>query len=287
MNRPDVDAGATPERCPICEDRAGNPGAAPRPRFRSCRGCGLIWAAHRPETPAILDHYETRDPADAVRRGRQSLYAAFLDDAGRRFGHPGRLLDVGCGWGDFIELAGRRGWEAHGVEPSRRIADDAAGRGLRVAAGTMAETPQEWGEFDLITYWDVFMFADNPVRELERALRRVSRGGSIYLRLRQHAVLRLYERLWRLAGRRLRLPNPVIYHPFNFSPGTMRTLGARHGTRVEIRSARLSRGDPYGSFRSKWPVRLAKGAVSILARAGDRLSGGRLILSPSMEIWVR
>ncbi len=258
----------------------------------ACGACALVWAVRRLEMPVLVEHYETREPTAAVRRGRLPLYDAFLGEAGRRIGHrPGRLLDVGCGWGDFVERAAQRGWEACGIEPSRRIADDASCRGLRVRPGTLQDLPPDWNGFDLITYWDVFMYVDNPVRELRRAIARLGPGGTLYMRLRQHAILRFYDRLWRAAGRRLGLPNPVVYQRFNYAPRTMKVLGkilaAERPLRLELRPARLSTGDPYGSFRRQWPVRAAKGMTAAFAGLGHAISAGRLILSPSMEVWIR
>lgn len=242
--------------------------------------------------PDLVEQYETREPTAAVRRGRLPLFDAFLGEAGNRIGrHPGRLLDVGCGWGDFVERAAQRGWDACGIEPSRRIADDASRRGLRVRPGTLRDLPSDWSGFDLITYWDVLMHVDDPVREIRRAIALLGPGGALYMRLRQHAILRLYDRFWRVAGRRLGLPNPVVYHPFNYAPRTMNALGrilaAERPLRIELRPARLSKGDPYGSFRRDGPVRAVKGMVATFADLGHAISAGRLILSPSMEVWIR
>ena len=258
----------------------------------ACGACALVWAEHHLEMPVLVEHYETREPTAAVRRGRVPLFDAFLDEAGRRISpRPGRLLDVGCGWGDFVERAVRRGWEACGVEPSRRIADDASRRGLRVRPSTLQNLPSSWSGFDLITYWDVFMYVDDPVRELRRALARLAPDGALYMRLRQHAILRYYDRFWQTAGRRLGFPNPVVYQRFNYAPRTMKVLGkiltAERPLTLESRPARLSRGDPYGSFQRDWPVRAAKGMIAAIADLAHAVSGGHLILSPSMEVWIR
>ena len=282
----------SPTLCPICGDGSGQPRPLNRSGFLHCRVCDLVWTERRLEIPDLVEHYETREPSDAVRRARLALYDSFLRECGQQVGHrAGRLLDVGCGWGDFVERAARSGWDARGIEPSPRIADDASRRGLRVAPGTLEDLPVDWSCFDLITYWDVFMFVDHPHRELERAVARLRPGGSIYICTRQHAILRQYDRAWRSALRRLGLPNPVVYHPFNFAPRTIRrlgaVLGARRPLRIEIRPARLSKGDPYGSFSRDWPVRVLKGIVSGVAALGHMISGGRWILSPSMEVWIR
>ena len=48
--------------------------------------------------------------------------------------------------------------------------------------GTLQDLPSDWDGFDLITYWDVFMYVDDPVRELRRAIARLGPGGTLYMR---------------------------------------------------------------------------------------------------------
>lgn len=52
-------------------------------------------------------------------------------------GRPGKVFDVGCGIGDFLELANGAGWEAFGVEPSDCATSFARSKGLNVISGTL------------------------------------------------------------------------------------------------------------------------------------------------------
>src|SRR5262249_57495138 len=112
-------------------------------------------------------------------RGRHRLCLDVLD-GGRQDGRS-RLLDIGCGTGEFIELARARGWNAWGVEVSREAVQTAQGRGLQVALreseGFEAERlPFAEDFFDVVVLWNVIEFFARPAADLAE-IRPVLRPG--------------------------------------------------------------------------------------------------------------
>lgn len=252
-----------------------------------CRVCKLV----RKELPTpegvISELYETVDPVEHVSQSRLSLYSHFLDAASERFDKPHRLLDVGCSNGTFIELAIEKDWQAFGLEPAEMLARSAQNRGLKVYKGVLSHTPREWGPFDLITYWDSFMLVDNPAEEMQRILNCLNEDGWIYLRLRQHGIQRFLYRVWKVCGSHLHLPNPSVYHPYNFLPGTIKTLACRFNLRVNISNATFTVGDPYSTMRYVTILKGIKWIGMCFAWIICRLSLGRCIMSPGMDIWMQ
>ena len=54
---------------------------------------------------------------------------------------PGhRILDVGCGWGSFLQYAGEQGLDAEGLTLSQRQVEECRRRGLRASYGDAADT---------------------------------------------------------------------------------------------------------------------------------------------------
>jgi 2-polyprenyl-3-methyl-5-hydroxy-6-metoxy-1,4-benzoquinol methylase len=91
---------------------------------------------------------------------------------------PGRLLDVGCGPGLFLDEARGRGWEVEGVEASPVPASIARERfGLAVHTGVLEEAPLAEESFDVITFFDVLEHLPAPRAVLGRARRLLKRGG--------------------------------------------------------------------------------------------------------------
>lgn len=272
--------------CQVCDSGSGEFRKCGRNGYQRCSVCGLVRAVVPPDSNAIVDIYETIDPVEDVSESRLTLYAGFLRNAELRTGAERRLLDVGCSTGSFLELASKEGWQTLGIEPATTLAEKARERGMEVFTGVLAQLPGDLGPFDLITYWDSFMLADNPATELDRSLNRLSDSGSIYLRLRQHGFQRFIFTVWKLAGRPLQWPNPSVYHPYNFTPKTIEILADKHQLQVEISNSPFTEGDPYGTMRTKIVAGTVKPVMNLFANFSYRISGSKLIWSPGMEIWL-
>ena len=94
----------------------------------------------------------------------------------------GRVLDVGCATGLFLNEMSQAGWQAAGVEISGSAAEYARRRfGLDVFQGTLSESPYQPASFDVITFWDVLEHTFSPAEELATAARLLRPGGLLVL----------------------------------------------------------------------------------------------------------
>lgn len=100
---------------------------------------------------------------------------------------PGRVLDVGCGVGNFLAAAKEKGWDGWGIDFDHDAI--AAGRRLFGLEHLTVASLQEFvdanpnQQFDLITFFDVFEHIDNHREFLELVKKLLAPGGHIALSL--------------------------------------------------------------------------------------------------------
>ena len=104
------------------------------------------------------------------------------DEAIPRWKSPGRLLDIGCGAGDFLRYACSLGWTPLGLEPDPIAADVARRRaGAEVIVGTLDTAKLPPASFDAVVSMHSIEHAVDPRAFLREAVRLLCPGGSLYL----------------------------------------------------------------------------------------------------------
>jgi SAM-dependent methyltransferase len=155
-------------------------------RLLRCGECGLMRLAQIPDDldqfyPASYRPHQARSDSLAGWRGRGLAKKADL--VRRAFPSGGRLLDVGCGSGEFLALfQDDPRWSLHGLEPSPqagRLARDLTGSPVTIATLQDARLPA--GSFDVVTMWHVLEHLPYPLPALTRAKRLLRPGGLLVL----------------------------------------------------------------------------------------------------------
>jgi SAM-dependent methyltransferase len=105
--------------------------------------------------------------------------------------HKGRLLDVGCADGLFLNLAKSRGWNATGVEISDGLSLQARDNfNLQVHKGTLSSAKFPADSFDVVTFIHNLEHSPNPRSIIKEVNRILKPGGHIFV-----AVPNLDERI--------------------------------------------------------------------------------------------
>lgn len=225
--------------------------------------CGLVFVTPQPARPSLEQAYDEAyyQPWASQARARARIWRRRIERVERLCPPPARLLDVGCGTGDFFRVARARGFEVSGTELSPYAVKAARADRLPVIGGEVWEADFPPDAFDVVTCWHVIEHASDP-RRLVGGIRRVLRpGGWLVL-----ATPNLEDRIFRAAYVLARGRRPPLFeaderelHLFHFSPATLRTLVASAGLDVvevgfdrgaaAVLGKRLVNGIAYGWFR--------------------------------------
>lgn len=139
---------------------------------------------------------------------------------------PGRVLDIGCGSGEFLGTLVQLGWEGVGIEPDRIAAQYARERhGVTVFEDELSPETVEASAFDLVVLSHVIEHSSAPGSLLSESHRVLRPGG--HLVLVTPNVRSLGHRIFGEAWRGLEPPR----HMYLFSPRSLRLLTRAAGFR--------------------------------------------------------
>jgi SAM-dependent methyltransferase len=99
-----------------------------------------------------------------------------------KFANGGKLLDIGCASGGFLNLAKNKGWDTYGVDVSESAVLRARERyDLEVFQGSLQDALYDDEFFDVVSLGDVFEHVKNPKLYLKEVYRILKKGGLLYL----------------------------------------------------------------------------------------------------------
>ena len=201
--------------------------------------CGLVFVTPQPSRQVLEYAYEEAyyRPWEKQVALRSKMWQQRLLRVETFVSPPGRMLDVGCGTGAFLEVAEERGWDVTGTEFSAYAIKVAEARRFRVFKGEVWEAKLSAEAFDVVTCWHVIEHVADPKRVMEEIYRVLRPGGVLVL-----ATPNVADHIFRAAYIIARRRRPVFYEPderevhlFNFSEQTLRALATSvHFQVVEV-----------------------------------------------------
>jgi SAM-dependent methyltransferase len=160
----------------------------------------------------------------------------------------GRLLDVGCGTGDFLAGMAQIGWDATGIDfDEEAVASARRHPGIKVFSGDLADQRFPNNAFDAITLSNVIEHLPAPLDTFAELKRVLAPGGRLIIVTPNPNSLghRSFGRCWR----GLEPPR----HLFLFTPRTLNTLAEKVGlTPIAFFSAVGARSGILRTSRELW-----------------------------------
>lgn len=192
-----------------------------------CSACGLLYEAPREPEEIIETRYEQveDDVYEREKEGRVRTYNTMMPAIEKYCRPPGRVLDVGCYLGVFLDVARDRGWQTAGVEPSAWAAARCKERGHEVINVPLRRSNLAPESFELVTLWDVIEHLHDPLGQLREIHALVKPGGIFALTTMDTGSL--YAKM---SGRRW--PWFMRMHLYYFTRGTLARMLEEAGFEV-------------------------------------------------------
>jgi SAM-dependent methyltransferase len=175
-----------------------------------CRQCGLLYLNPRPTAKEIGYYYPEEYGPYTVKPQDEPSWINRLDTS---YGYwkrarlvstahvdSGRILDVGCATGNFLNMMSHFGaWELYGVDINAAGVQYARDRyGINACLGELADGRYKDGFFDVVTMWDVMEHVHDPTATLAEVHRILKPGGLFLVRVPNVATwdAKLFGRFW-------------------------------------------------------------------------------------------
>jgi 2-polyprenyl-3-methyl-5-hydroxy-6-metoxy-1,4-benzoquinol methylase len=233
--------------CPICKANNLNEYSSVKDfsvsketfELNSCLNCGFIFTNPRPAENEIGKYYQSEDYVshnDTNKGFINSIYQLvkkytlwkklnlMVQISGKK---AGKLLDYGCGTGDFIKILADVKWEVMGLEPdegARKLAQSKVGEEKVNDLSFLKKLEQN---YDVITCWHVVEHIhdlNNTIETLKNALQPKGKLLIAVPNITSYDFLH-YKEFWAALD--------VPRHLYHFKPSDIKNLAQKHGLEVE------------------------------------------------------
>ena len=266
--------------CPAC--------LAPRmvtdgQRILSCHACGHRWMwtseaeQQQIEQAVYTDEYAGYRADPVFEQGIRSLLDGEIVP---RLPKQARILDVGCGSGDFLAAAQERGFRPKGIDVSEDGARKCREKGFDAVSGNFLT--DDLGEgFDAVTMWDVIEHLRDPGQFFDRVHEVLRPGGLFIGKVPAFGAVSVNLSKWvpRLGGILLGAPDHVQY----FTQESLGTLLRSKGFEVEWLRPRTNklRGKRMGGSVKRRLGRFTASTIKSLSRDENLYFAGTMISQAS------
>jgi len=159
--------------------------------FVRCNSCGFVYVNPRLKEDKILEGYSDSEYAESNRIWKKVLlddkqhsfndnaYTFLLDRLKEKKPNGGKLLDVGCSIGHFMEIAQKYGYSTEGVELEPDAREEAEKKGFIVHDSLLENLQFSEGSFDIVSLLGLIEHLPNPVNFMKEVNRILPKNGAV------------------------------------------------------------------------------------------------------------
>lgn len=194
-----------------------------------CKDCGLVFLNPRPDDEELNKYYSPEYFSEVAEPGFfKRCFALDKVRLIKNLKSRGRLLDVGCGRGEFLQQMEDYGWEVWGVDTSAvacKYTQERLRNGKIFNQDLLTSNLPE-AYFDIVTFWHSLEHLKDPFSSLTEARRILKEDGILVIACPNFSSFssKFFKRRW------YALDTP--FHLYQFSPLTLQKLLKRAGFRI-------------------------------------------------------
>jgi len=232
------------EFCPICNSIHSKPflvcvdHTVSRETFNivECESCGFKFTNPRPNESDLGKYYKSEEYVSHSNTNKGFINSVYqtvrkytllkkLQLVSKHF-KTGKILDIGCGTGEFLNTCKNAKWETLGIEPD----DDARNMAIKNYGLDIRKESDLSGladsSFDVISMWHVLEHVPKLNERVEELKRLIKPTGIIIIAVPNCESLdaKSYKELWAAYD--------VPRHLYHFIPKDIETLFQKHGMKV-------------------------------------------------------
>lgn len=254
-------------------------------RLVKCRNCDLVYLNPRyredEERRFYASEYFESGTTESwgVKRTKIFNHSLKILKAHKK---TGRLLDLGCGMGQFLKIVKDDGWEVLGIDISKSAIEYARREfNIEILESLLRDANYESDFFDVVTGWNIIDQLSDPLSELKEVYRVLKKGGIVAIRVSNlkfhlffHSVVRFIGRIrYLLVG----IEKSPVFHNYMFSQKTAAAMLKKAGfDKIAIFNSRLSISNE-----------LLEGLIFFICQVMYYLTYKRVIATPSLLIFAQ
>lgn len=206
-------------------------------RIVKCQNCGLEYLSPRPKNRYIGKYYDTESywgksldkqvlqfNWKIVRDKELSIvYANIFSKYAK-----GRILDVGCGTGEFLTKFKEEGWDVLGTELSKEACLYAKKvYGLHIMQGDLLDLHLKSNQFDVVTLNSTLEHLYEPFETIKKVSKLLKKGGLVVITVPNIDSLgvKIFKEKW--------LPLHPPKHLYHFNSNTLSKMLNKSGFKIE------------------------------------------------------
>ncbi|WP_460935544.1 class I SAM-dependent methyltransferase [Spirosoma humi] len=231
----------TVHQCPVCGNSTFNPYlicedylvSHQKFSIQECQKCSFRLTNPRPDAQSIGSYYKSDQYVShndnsgglintAYRLVRNYTLQSKLNLINQLNGKPGKILDVGCGTGAFLETCRTGGWQVTGMEPdpdARAIAVEKLKAEIKPSLSALSGSQP----FDIISLWHVLEHIPDLNDTIQALYQLLTKKGTLLIAVPNSDSYdaQYFKQYWAAYD--------VPRHLHHFTPSTIKLLFNKHG----------------------------------------------------------